>query len=265
MGIGDDMMWRAEAYHEYKRTGKKQRPYRKESNQYGSFLKDVWKNTPWLDFDNGVGFETHPKNNKRWYHNKTPYTPKIAPYDFTDMEEMFYKLNVQKYGDYVLINPDAKKSIFADNKKYFKWQEVIDLLQDYTLLRAKPNDAFIRNTNGQVNFTNLTNIPTNNVREAMIMVKYAKLVVTTEGGLHHAAGQMGVPCIVLYGSHQSPLRTGYEGQINITRKTHCNTDGLGCDVPKGACQYCEQAMESIEPGEIAQLVRENYDKDKTMV
>ena len=99
----------------------------------------------------------------------------------------------------------------------------------------------------------------------MIMIKYAQLVVTTEGGVHHIAGNLGVPCVVLYGSHQSPQRTGYEGQINITRKTHCNPDGLGCGVPKGPCKYCEQAMDSIEPAEVVQLVRDNYDKNKTMV
>ena len=157
MGIGDDLMWRAEAYHEYKRTGKKQRPYRKKQQTYGSEIKAVWQNTPWLDFKKGEAFETHPNNNRRWYSSGSPYRPKVAPIDFTDMEEMFFKLNLKKYGDYVLINPDAKRSIFADNKKYFRWQEVVDLLQDYTLLRAKPNDAFIKNTNGQVNFTNLTN------------------------------------------------------------------------------------------------------------
>jgi hypothetical protein len=65
---------------------------------------------------------------------------------------------------------------------------------------------------------------------------------------------------VLYGSHQSPQRTGYEGQINITRKTHCNPDGLGCYVLEGPCTYCEQAMDSIEPKEVIELVKQNYNK-----
>jgi len=258
MGIGDDMMWRAEAYHEYKRTGKKQRPYRKQKGIAQGFAKPVWHNTPWLDFNYGEPFETHPNNNKRWYHNKTPYKPKTAPIQFKDSEEMWFKLNYKKLQPYILINPDAKDSIFADNKKYFRWQAVIDGLQDYTLIRALPSPTFVKNAKGQTDYPGLKNVRCLSIRETMIMIKYAHLVVTTEGGVHHIAGNLDVPCVVLYGSHQSPQRTGYEGQINITRKTPCNPDGLGCEVQKGPCKHCEQAMNSIEPKEVIQLVKENY-------
>lgn len=258
MGIGDDMMWRAEAYHEYKRTGKKQRPYRSAKDQNMTFAKPVWHNTEWLDWQNGEKFETHPNNNKRWYHNRTPYTPKIAPVEFTQSEEMWFKVNYKKLQPYILINPDAKDSIFADNKKYFKWQPVIDGLQDYNLVRAEPSINFIQKAKGQREYPGLLNVRCLTIRETMILIKYAQLVVTTEGGVHHIAGNLGVPCVVLYGSHQSPQRTGYAGQINITRKTPCNPDGLGCGVLKGACEHCVAAMDSIEPAEVIEQVKKNY-------
>ena len=258
MGIGDDMMWRAEAYHEYKRTGKKQRPFRKEEKKVHTFCKEVWRHTEWLDLDYGAPCETHPLNNKRWYHNRTPYTPKTAPVQFSQSEEMWFKLNYKKLQPYILINPDAKRSIFADNKKYFRWQEIVDGLQDYNLVRAEPSPNFIKNAGGQTDYKGLQNIRCLTIRETMVLIKYANLVVTTEGGVHHIAANTNTPCIVLYGSHQSPQRTGYAGQINITRKTHCNPDGLGCGVPKGPCTYCEQAMDSITPKEVIELVKKNY-------
>mgnify|MGYP003658536633 CR=1 FL=1 len=263
MGIGDDMMWRAEAYHQFKKTGKKQRPFnldRQAKSVARGFAKPVWHNTPWLDFNYGEPFETHTNNNKRWYHNNTPYKPKTAPIEFKDSEEMWFMLNYKKLQPYILINPDAKQSVFANNKKYFRWQEVIDGLQDYKLIRALPSPKFIAKAKGQTDYLGLQNVRCLTIREAMILIKYAQLVVTTEGGVHHIAGNLDVPCVVLYGSHQSPQRTGYEGQINITRKTHCNPDGLGCHMSKGPCTYCEQAMDSIEPKEVIELVKQNYNK-----
>jgi ADP-heptose:LPS heptosyltransferase len=263
MGIGDDMMWRAEAYHQFKKTGKKQRPFnldRQAKSVARGFAKPVWHNTPWLDFNYGEPFETHTNNNKRWYHNNTPYKPKTAPIEFKDSEEMWFMLNYKKLQPYILINPDAKQSVFANNKKYFRWQEVIDGLQDYKLIRALPSPKFIAKAKGQTDYLGLQNVRCLTIREAMILIKYAQLVVTTEGGVHHIAGNLDVPCVVLYGSHQSPQRTGYEGQINITRKTHCNPDGLGCHISKGPCTYCEQAMDSIEPKEVIELVKQNYNK-----
>jgi len=263
MGIGDDMMWRAEAYHQFKKTGKKQRPFnldRQAKSVARGFAKPVWHNTPWLDFNYGEPFETHTNNNKRWYHNNTPYKPKTAPIEFKDSEEMWFMLNYKKLQPYILINPDAKQSVYANNKKYFRWQEVIDGLQDYKLIRALPSPKFIAKAKGQTDYLGLQNVRCLTIREAMILIKYAQLVVTTEGGVHHIAGNLNTPCVVLYGSHQSPQRTGYEGQINITRKTHCNPDGLGCHMSKGPCTYCEQAMDSIEPKEVIELVKQNYNK-----
>ena len=257
------MMWRAEAYHQFKKTGKKQRPFnldRQAKSVARGFAKPVWHNTPWLDFNYGEPFETHTNNNKRWYHNNTPYKPKTAPIEFKDSEEMWFMLNYKKLQPYILINPDAKQSVFANNKKYFRWQEVIDGLQDYKLIRALPSPKFIAKAKGQTDYLGLQNVRCLTIREAMILIKYAQLVVTTEGGVHHIAGNLDVPCVVLYGSHQSPQRTGYEGQINITRKTHCNPDGLGCHMSKGPCTYCEQAMDSIEPKEVIELVKQNYNK-----
>ena len=257
------MMWRAEAYHQFKKTGKKQRPFnldRQAKSVARGFAKPVWHNTPWLDFNYGEPFETHTNNNKRWYHNNTPYKPKTAPIEFKDSEEMWFMLNYKKLQPYILINPDAKQSVFANNKKYFRWQEVIDGLQDYKLIRALPSPKFIAKAKGQTDYLGLQNVRCLTIREAMILIKYAQLVVTTEGGVHHIAGNLNTPCVVLYGSHQSPQRTGYEGQINITRKTHCNPDGLGCHMSKGPCTYCEQAMDSIEPKEVIELVKQNYNK-----
>lgn len=238
MGKGDDLMYRAEAYHKWRVEGKKLRPYDfKKQRGVTPQLNEIFKDTEWLD-DNGQPYDTHPNNGKRWYHRGTPYQPKRAPFEFTQKELDWYEHNVRKYEPYIVINPDAKaNSVYHDNKKWYHWQSLIDQMQEHTLLRVQP-------ANVTQHYSNINQVITHTFRQAMLAVKNAQLVITTEGGLHHAAGQFQTPCVVIYGSHSSPHSTGYSEQHAITSITHCNPTGKGChaDWP---CQYCERAMEEI--------------------
>ena len=62
MGLGDDIMWRAEAYHEWKKTGKRQRPYKKKKKRYTPIEKrDIWIESPWIS-NRGDAFEENTNN-----------------------------------------------------------------------------------------------------------------------------------------------------------------------------------------------------------
>lgn len=243
MGKGDDLMYRAEAYHEWRRTGNKCKPMDvRKQRSVTPQLNEIFRDTEWLD-EQGVPFDTHPNNGKRWYHRGTAYQPKRAPFEFNAKELQWYEQHLQSLKPYIIVNPDAKaNSVYHDNKKWYHWQSLIDSMQEHTLVRCQP-------ANITQHYSNINQIITHTFRQAMLAIKHAQLVITTEGGMHHAAGQFQTPCVVIYGSHSSPHSTGYSEQCNITSISHCNPNGKGChaDWP---CQYCETAMEDITPEQV---------------
>jgi len=255
MGKGDDLMYRAEAYHHWRATGVKCRPYDfKKKRGVTPQINEIFRNTEWLD-ENGEPYDTHPNNGKRWYHKGTPYQPKRAPFEFDVKEIAWYEQHLKSLEPYIIINPDAKaNSVYHDNKKWYHWQTLIDEMQEYTLIRCQPPIA-------HTHYSNIKNILTPTFRLAMLAVKNASLVITTEGGLHHAAGQFQTPAVVIYGSHSSPHSTGYSEQMAITSVTHCNPTGKGChaDWP---CQYCERAMEEISPEQVLMSVNQYVHQNK---
>ena len=83
-------------------------------------------------------------------------------------------------------------------------------------------------------------IETASFREACAVLGAARLAILPEGGLHHAAGALGVPSIVLFGGFISPRQTGYAHQLNVF------TGGDPCGW-RVRCGHCAGAMKRIEP------------------
>lgn len=84
-------------------------------------------------------------------------------------------------------------------------------------------------------------------REAAAVLREAMLVITPEGGLHHAAAAVGTPAVVLFGSFIPPQVTGYEGHENIAVGEPC-----GKYVP---CNHCRAAMEQISSETVHEAAR----------
>jgi len=84
------------------------------------------------------------------------------------------------------------------------------------------------------------------VRQAAAVIARARLVICSEGALHHIAAAVGTPAVVIYGGYISPKVTGYEGQVALFR----GGDGLGCGM-RVDCTHCATAMASITPEEVA--------------
>jgi len=81
-------------------------------------------------------------------------------------------------------------------------------------------------------------IRTNNFREALAILRNAKMYLGAEGGLHHGAAAVGIPAVVLFGGFIPPTVTGYDTHINLA----------GSDRFCGSftrCQHCLDAMASI--------------------
>lgn len=91
-------------------------------------------------------------------------------------------------------------------------------------------------------------IETNDFRRAAAVLARAKALVSTEGGLHHAAAALGVPAIVIFGGYISPRQTGYAAHVNFF------TGGEPCGM-RIACDHCREAMARITPEEVFERLR----------
>jgi ADP-heptose:LPS heptosyltransferase len=70
------------------------------------------------------------------------------------------------------------------------------------------------------------------------LLSKARFLVTTDGGLHHAAAALGKPAIVVWGGLVSPKILGYDSHINL----HSGTASCGSTEP---CPHCRKALDWV--------------------
>jgi hypothetical protein len=180
MGLGDDLMWRGEAYALHRQTGKRIRPHR-ANPKFGVPRKEsrvAWQDADWIHNDGELPLETHPNAGKRWYQRGTPYRPKISPIQFSEQETHWFNRVMRPKLPYVIINPYVKsKSKYKYNKYWPHFQELMLMMpkQNYVLLQQNEDEV---ETLAQCN-----SIFTPHTKMMMIAVKHAHSLVTTEGGM----------------------------------------------------------------------------------
>jgi len=137
----------------------------------------------------------------------------------------------QTFGeDYILIEPHTKNTV-GGNKNWLwgRWQEVADRLDGDVLQNGTPKKK-LRDVRRE---------PMPSFRDALVAVKNAKLVITTQGGLHVAAAALGTPAVAIWGEYAHPRNLGYENHVNFY---------AGDKKPCGnivECSGCVQAMKRI--------------------
>jgi hypothetical protein len=158
-----------------------------------------------------------------------------APYGklYFDPNELNWARSQVK-GDYILVEPHIKDDMpqlkIGQNKAWDKWEELLKL--DYPWLQIGTKKPLTRQ------------VITKSVRSALAMVAGAKLVVTTDGMLHHAAAALGVPAVVLWGGVISPKILGYPTHVNIWN------GAKSCGTFAHVCPHCKEAMESISVDQV---------------
>jgi hypothetical protein len=137
----------------------------------------------------------------------------------------------QVKGDYVLVEPYVKDHVpilkLGANKAWNGWDELLKMDLPWLQIGDGTKKAKTRF------------VHTGRVRNALAMVAGAKLVVTTDGMLHHAAAALGVPAVVLWGGVVSPKILGYPTHINIWNGAE------SCGSYAEVCPHCREAMDSI--------------------
>lgn len=108
----------------------------------------------------------------------------------------------------VLVEPHIKGMASGDNKDWGweSWQELA-ARSPVPLLQCVPE--------GRATLDGIETVTTPTFDHAVACLAVSRGIVTTEGGLHHAAGALRKPAVVIFGAFNSPELFGYDFHANL--------------------------------------------------
>ena len=136
---------------------------------------------------------------------------------------------------YVVVAPHTKNDCGGNKNWYLdRWEQVVALIDLPIVQLGLP---------GQKKLSKAFQVPTPSFRRAAAILSKATAFLGTEGALHHAAGALAVPAVVLFGGFVHPRNTGYEFHRNIVKTAEpCGRRTL--------CLHCRAAMAAISVEEV---------------
>lgn len=201
------------------------------------------KDLEWVAFYKGHRvYNSIDPGRKRWRWN----------HDFRAVPgEMFFSdaelVAGSRYGTgFVLVEPNVPVKSAAPNKDwgFARFQQLVDYL------RHRPGIRLMQFATGRL-LDGVAAVATTGFRDALAILKNARLYIGPEGGLHHGAAALGVPAVVIFGGFIPPAITGYATHSNLTgSKEFC-----GALTP---CAHCRQAMENITVDQVYEEARKRF-------
>ena len=135
---------------------------------------------------------------------------------FTDQEEEeVNKLTEALPDNFVVIEPTSKINYTVNRVYPFnKWQKIVDEISKKIQV-VQIGTSGSRILDGVINLTGRTTF-----RTATLLIKKSKCLISSEGGLTHAATAVMIPAVVVITGYQSPTMVAYPQNININISTH---------------------------------------------
>ena len=182
------------------------------------------------------------------YPQNRPYIAEIIPgrfiyrqdYRVTPGEIFLSDDENRPSGNYIVVEPNVKPDMTGPNKKW-PWDRWVSLVKrlDADVVQLGTSQRLLKRAR---------HINTPTFRSALGWLAGAKLLITTDGALHHAAAAMGIPAVVLWGGAASPVNLGYAGHINIWHGAE------PCGTYNAECPHCKAAMASITVDEVLKAI-----------
>jgi ADP-heptose:LPS heptosyltransferase len=172
----------------------------------------------------------------RWY---------IWNFEFRAVPGEIYNPAVRAVGsrkdDIIIIEPNTKGKLHTRNKR---WS--LERFQKVATHFKKKGFKVIQllHRNSELKLGGVRYEHSASFINAVARIKRARLLITNDGGLHHAAAATGTAAVVIFGGWAPPQVTGYD--------FHCNLTG-GADIWCGSltlCQHCKDALDRISVDEV---------------
>jgi hypothetical protein len=261
LSFGDEIMASGHALAEHRRTG---RPIRIVGADGRPLWSDLWRDLPWivqpgasvagsLDVANGPGCRPYIRY---------PFTralgctysgwrarDHVGSIVFSDEEIRRARDVTASFGRFALLEPNLDPR-GNPNKQWGwdRWQSLVDLTASVSWVQlshaARPQ------------LQGVASIETGSFRSAAAVLSLARMAVLPEGGLHHAAGALGIPAVVLFGGAVDVEATGYPHHDNVVDRSPGSPCGRWMP-----CEHCRDVWATISPAEIAARVLKKWSGD----
>jgi len=166
---------------------------------------------------------------------------------FTDEETQKAEEKAKKLdSEFIIIEPHSKLSYTVNRRYPFeKWQDIVNKINkniQVVQIGQKGNEVF----EGVIDLTGQTSF-----REAAALTGAAKLFLSSEGGLVHAATAVDTKSIVILTGYQTPKMVEYpqNDYINIATHGPCGF--------KVKCPKCEEDAEKHNSDEVVKQIEKN--------
>jgi len=175
------------------------------------------------------------------------YRPAKGNIFFSEEEAEKLKSLQEKFSKYVLLNPHVKGSFSGANKDWGikKWKALSQTLKDQNvnLIQVELNQ--------EAKLPECEQFKTQSFRDMCLLISAVDVVVTSEGGVHHAAAALDKNAVVIFGGRSSPYNLGYDFHRNIY------VDGPESPCGKNVhCDHCRTSMNSISVELVSQQAQE---------
>jgi hypothetical protein len=150
----------------------------------------------------------------------------------------------QNVSDCVLVNPHVKKS--PGRSKDWGWERWLELASrsPYSLLQCDYGKTLLPGVRA---------IDTPTFEHAAALIACSRGLVTSEGGMHHAAGALLKPAVVVFGGTNPPSILGYDFHENLAVDS---PDALG---RRGEHPSCRAAMALITVDMVLDAMQRAFD------
>lgn len=149
---------------------------------------------------------------------------------------------IRVHSETILVNPAVKPGASRGKDWGFhRWAEVAEFIPGkYRIVQIgeKPPPALVPEADY---------ISTPTVWDAADVISQCALVLTPEGGIHHLAGALRIPAVVVFGGFIHPDTTGYDWHHNLF------VGDRACG-EFNACRHCGDALASITPVKVTQAM-----------
>ena len=276
MGLGGHLTWTAaarELYKHKKTDNLKVFPCKQHDSNFYPVESDIFLNNPYFHQGKLDGEKVFPlilnnpqtnywtressasvehKSDKHiietlcaFYNIKHPEL-RCELYFTEEEEDAIAKLVPQLSDDFVVIEPHSKLSYTVNRQYPFgKWQKVVDAIKGEIQVVQVGREGS-RVLDGAFDMTGKTSF-----REAAALIEYAQLLLSSEGGLVHAATAVNTRSIVVLTGYQALKMVQYPQNIYIDISSH-GPCGL-----KTACGECLTDAAQHDYEEIVDQIEEN--------
>ena len=156
--------------------------------------------------------------------------------------------------DFIVIEPHSKSQWFGDLREWSfeRWESVVQWLLDQNYPVVQISEGGQPVLEGAIDGTGLS------FREAVLVIRRARLFLGQDGGLMHAANAVDVPSVIVWGGLTLPEFGGYGKHTVVCTRVDCAPCGL-----LGNCPYDKKCLTSIEPSDVISAVSGTLASSKT--